>query len=81
MPTVDVGPDRPLPRRLEVNGEVFDIRRGEDGGTTYNWVSRPNSGYGFGSRGNADLPEAWHRESILNFLGMIDPATGCIAED
>lgn len=81
VPTVYVGPDRPLLRRLEVNGEVFEIRPGEDGGTTYSWVSGPNSGYGFGSSGNADLPEAWHRESILNFLGMIDPATGYIAED
>jgi len=44
-------------------------------------VSGPNKGYGFGSSAGPDLPEADHRERIRNFLGMIDPATGYIAED
>ena len=66
---------------LAVDGEVFEVFRGRSGGTDYGWVSGPNTGYGFGSSAGPDLPEAFHRESIRNFLGMIDPATGYIADD
>jgi hypothetical protein len=57
------------------------MRRGRGGGTDYDWVSGPNEGYGFGSSADPALPEEQHRESIRTFLGMIDPATGYIAED
>lgn len=71
----------PLLYRLDVDGEIFEVRRGHAGGTNYDWISGPNEGYGFGSSGPEDLPEASHRESIRNFLGMIDPQTGYIADD
>ena len=52
-------------------------RRGSD----YDWVSGPNENYAFGSSGGQNMTEDWHRENIRKFLTMIDPATGCIAED
>ena len=67
--------------RLDIDGEIFEVRRGQGGGTNYGWVSGPNPGYGFGSSGGGDLSEAHHRESIRNFLSMIDPKTGYIADD
>jgi hypothetical protein len=84
VPGLDIGPDshtRPLLYTLEVDGEVFEVRRGQSGGTNYDWVSGPNKDYGFGSSGGSDMPEEWHLESIRNFLSMIDPATGYIEED
>ena len=66
---------------LEVDGEVFAVRRAPGGGTGYDWVSGPNDGYGFGSSAQVDQPEDEHRSSIRNFLSMIDPETGYIAED
>jgi len=45
-------------------------------------VSGRNEGIGFGSSAaGPDLTEAFHRESTRKFLGMIDPATGYIADD
>ncbi len=67
--------------RLDVDGEIFEVRRGHAGGTNYDWISGPNKGYGFGSSGPVDLSESHHRESIRNFLSMIDPQTGYIADD
>jgi hypothetical protein len=85
VPGLDLGEDsRPgeLLHTLEVDGEVFEVRRSRSGsGTNYDWVSGRNPGYGFGSSGRPDMPEEHHRESIRTFLGMIDPATGYIAED
>lgn len=66
---------------LVVDGEVFDVRTGQDGGTDYDWVSGLNEGYGFGSSAGPGTSEADHRESIRGFLSMIDPATGYIADD
>lgn len=65
---------------LNVDGEVFAVRRPPDGGTGYDWLSGPND-YGFGSSANPDRAEEEHRGSIRTFLSMIDPATGYIAED
>ena len=65
---------------LEVDGETFVVR-GHDSGTDYDWISGPNKDYGFSSSAGQDMPEDWHRDSIRNFLGMIDPQTGYIAED
>lgn len=63
---------------LEVDGETFAVHsRGS--GFDYDWISGPNKGYGFGSSGGTDSREA-HEESIRAFLGMIDPATGYIAD-
>jgi hypothetical protein len=84
VPTLDVGPESkpgPLLYTLDVDGEVFEVRRSRSGGTNYDWVSGRNEGYGFGSSADGDLSEEHHRASIRNFLGMIDPATGYIAED
>jgi hypothetical protein len=84
VPGLDTGPDAqpgPLVHRLEVDGEVFAVRRSRSGGTDYDWVSGPNPGYGFGSSGSPDLPVEEHRRTIRGFLDMIDPATGYIADD
>jgi hypothetical protein len=66
---------------LDVDGERFAVRRAGDGGTAYDWLSGPNTGYGFGSSGTPNRPVEEHRESIRVFLGMIDPNTGYIGDD
>ena len=66
---------------LDVDGERFAIRRAGDGGTAYDWLSGPNTGYGFGSSGKPNRSGEEHRESIRVFLGMIDPSTGYIGND
>jgi len=66
---------------LDVDGERFAIRRSEDGGTFYDWLSGRNEGYGFASSGSPDRPTEEHRESIRVFLAMIDPDTGYIGDD
>jgi hypothetical protein len=74
------GPE-PVRFTLDVDGERFAVRRAGDGGITYDWVSGPNQGYGFGSSGAPDRPVQEHRESIRVFLAMIDPTTGYIRND
>ena len=66
---------------LEVDGELFEIRPAEYGGTDYTWLSGPNEGYGFGSSGapNQSLDE--HRESVRTFLAQVDRTTGYIEDD
>jgi hypothetical protein len=39
----------PTARRLTVDGEVFEVRPKAGGGFDFDWVSGPNSGYGFSS--------------------------------
>ena len=78
-----VAPDSTLKRgrllyTLDVDGEVFTVRSHE-GGTDYDWVSGPNKDYGFGTSAR-DMPEEGHRESIRDFLAMIDPVTGYIGD-
>lgn len=67
---------------LDVDGEVFEVRRDGRGGTDYTWRSGPDPGYGFGLR---PLPEDMsvddHREVVRRFLAEIDPATGHLRED
>ena len=75
------GRDGPVVTVLEVDGERFAVRRAHDGGTSYDWLSGPNPGYGFGASTAPDAPEQDHRDSVRQFLSMIDPATGFIAED
>ena len=65
---------------LDVDSERFAIRRAGDG-TTYDWLSGPNKGYGFGSSGPPNRSAEEHRESIRAFLAMIDPDTGYIGDD
>jgi hypothetical protein len=83
VPGVDTGPDAqpgPLLHTLEVDGEVFAVRRSRGGGTDYDRISGRNDGYGFGSSAGPELPEEEHRRNIRGFLAMIDPATGYIAD-
>lgn len=84
VPAVYRGPEgRPGPVlfTLDVDGELFAVRRGAAGGSAYDWLSGPNQGYGFGESGPSDRPAEEHRQSIRNFLAMIDPATGYIGDD
>jgi hypothetical protein len=83
VPGVYGGPEGspgPVLLRLDVDGELFALRRGGDGGTTYDWLSGPNDGYGFGSSGSPTRPVAEHRETIRTFLAQIDPRTGYIGD-
>ena len=66
---------------LDVDGERFAIRQAGDGGTAYDWLSGPNKGYGFASSGTPNRPMEEHRESIRDFLAMIDPNTGYIEDE
>jgi hypothetical protein len=75
-------------RRLSCDGETFELRPDQFGGTHYTWRSGPNPGYGFTT--SAILPAAkpsriddieLHQANIRSFLSMIDPETGYIAED
>lgn len=65
---------------LEVDGELFELRPDEFGGTSYTWANGPNPGYGFGLSPTPDSVEQ-HRANIRSFLSMIDPSTGYIEED
>lgn len=65
---------------LQVDGETFSVRSRGDS-MDYDWISGPNAGYGFSSSGGTDDSREAHEESIRGLLGMIDPATGYIAED
>lgn len=75
------GRPRPVLFTLDVDGEQFAIGQGEDGSTTYDWLSGPNKGYGFGSSGSPTRPVEEHQESIRVFLAMVDPNTGYIEDD
>ena len=93
MPTQDAPIEYPL--RVEANGEFFLVRQdaGQAGVYHYDWVSGPNSGYGFTS-GIAELDElsgrithdhqptlAEHLEAVGAFLEQVDPDTGYIEDD
>jgi hypothetical protein len=66
---------------LEVDGQVFAVRRGSGDSTHYDWLSGPNAGYGFTSSGPPDRPLDEHREAIRSFLAQVDPATGYLGDD
>lgn len=77
----NAGRPGPVLFTLAVDGERFAIRQAGDGGTTYDWLSGPNKGYGFASSATPNRSVEEHRESIRVFLAMIDPDTGYIGDD
>ena len=79
LPDIAPEEDASPTTRLECDGERFDLRPAECGGTHYTWVSGPNPGYGFSvSPAPADMDQ--HQANIRSFLSMIDPKTGYIEE-
>jgi hypothetical protein len=66
---------------LEVDGEVFELRPDQYGGTDYSWLSGPNPGYGFSLSPTPKMSLDKHRENIRGFLAEIDPTTGYLRED
>ena len=67
------------PSMSMANGSPF--RQAGDGGTGYDWLSGPDTGYGFGSSGTPDRSVEEHQESIRAFLAMVDPDTRYIGDD
>lgn len=67
-----------LLHRIEVDGEVFEVR-GHEGGTDYDWVNHAHGGYGFSTSGRG-LPKDEHRRAIADFLRDIDPETGYLRD-
>ncbi|MFG2894954.1 hypothetical protein [Streptomyces sp. NPDC048248] len=67
---------------LMVDGEKFEVskRPGQRGTYDFTWLTGPNPGYGFTSAVQParalSIPEL--EESIRDFLGQVDPATGYI---
>ena len=83
VPAIHAGTDADHGRllsTLQVDGETFTVRSRGDS-IDYDWISGPNKGYGFSTTGGTEDSREAHEESIRAFLGMIDPATGYIAED
>lgn len=66
--------------RVEVDGELFDVRADPPGHYHFDWVSGPNPGYGFSSATSdaSELSTASMEESIRSFLQQVDPTTGYI---
>lgn len=65
---------------LDVDGEAFELRADEQGGTDYLWLTGPNPGYGFGSTPTRDWSLDDHRKNIRLFLAQVDPTTGYIED-
>jgi hypothetical protein len=65
--------------QLECDGEIFELRRDQFGGTQYTWLTGPNAGYGFGTSPSPDDIDQ-HEANIRSFLAMIDPETGFIED-
>ncbi len=76
------GKPGPVLFTLDVDGERFAISRAawRQAGTSYEWLSGPNKGYGFGSSGKPVGPVEEHREHIRAFLAVIDPDTGYMGD-
>lgn len=70
----------PAAERLECDGQVFELRPDQFGGTKYTWLNSRNPGYGFSVSPTSD-DMAQHQANIRDFLSMIDPKTGLIGED
>jgi hypothetical protein len=84
FPAVYDGPEgRPGPVlfTLDVDAEQFAVRQAAEGGWTYEWLTGPNDGYGFTASGPLALSTEEHQDAVRAFLGMIDPATGYIADE
>ena len=75
------GRSGPVLLTIEVEGELFAVRRSGGGGTHYDWLTGRHEGYGFGLSASPESPQEEHREHIRTFLEMIDPDTGYIAEE
>jgi hypothetical protein len=65
---------------LDVDGEMFELRADERGGTDYLWLTGPNSGYGFGSTPTRGWSLDDHRKNIRLFLAQVDATTGYIED-
>jgi hypothetical protein len=65
---------------LEVDGQVFALRPDGRGGMGYDWLSGPNSGYGFGLSPADGRTTEQHVGHIRDFLAEVDPATGYLAD-
>lgn len=85
----------PPTRRLEVDGETFEVRPSQHHqGFDFDWVTGPNPGYGFSSgvsmvftsagQPSGEAPamdeQTFFVSSIKSFLRQIDPTTGYIAD-
>lgn len=69
------------PITLNVDGEMFELRPDQFGGTSYSWLTGPNHGYGFGSSPTLNWSMDAHRQNIRSFLTQIDPTTGYIEDN
>jgi hypothetical protein len=80
VPGVDPsGEQRTFRFNVDVDGEQFAVYE-VAGGWSYDWLTGPNPGYGFGSFGPPVSSVGEHRESIRSFLRGIDPATGYLGD-
>lgn len=70
------------PVRVEVDGQLFDVRARQDrpGQYDFAWVSGPNPGYGFTSAPSDASPLSMGdlKGAIRRFLAQVDPETGYI---
>ena len=66
--------------QLECDGELFELRPDQRGGTHYRWVSGTNPDYGFSVSPTSDDLEQ-HQRNIRSFLSMINLNTGFIEKD
>jgi hypothetical protein len=73
-------PEWGSPTRVEVDGHVFDVAasRNRPGQYHFDWVSGPNSGYGFsvGTSDGREMNNAETEAAIRGFLAQVDPKTG-----
>lgn len=66
---------------LVIDGEMFEVRPDEYGGTSYTWLTDPNDGYGFGSNptptaslpATRPWPTAKHSRSSFHPVTTWDP--------
>jgi hypothetical protein len=85
VPAVAPSPPAALTEEvLVVDGERFLLREHAASGRghvySYDWLTGPNPGYGFGSSGPSQSPDD-HVTAIRGFLSEIDPDTGYLADD
>ena len=74
---------------VEIDGESFAVREDNMGvvsdhggcGFSYDWLTGPNKGYGFGVWGPPPESDDFHVENLRSFLRNIDPTTGYLRDD
>ncbi len=70
------------PVRVEVDGQLFEVRTRQDrpGQYDFAWVSGPNRGYGFTSASSdgSTMSMGDFEGAIRRFLAQVDPETGYI---